>query len=53
MHHRQHSLPVTMAQYEALPEKDGIISDRAMDAFECGRPAGIKYNGIGPLPAKT
>jgi len=35
-----------MAEYEALPEEDGIVSDRAMDAFECGRPAGIKRHGM-------
>lgn len=46
MHHCQHSLPLTMAQYEALPEKDGIIPDSAMDAFECGRPAAIKHHSI-------
>lgn len=46
MHHCQHPLPLTMAEYEALPEKDGMIPDHAMDAFECGRPAGIKMLGI-------
>ena len=46
MHHCQSSLPLTMAEYDALPDRDGIISDRAMDAFECGRPAGIRHHGM-------
>jgi hypothetical protein len=46
MHHCQSSLPLTLGEYEALLDRDGIISDRAMDAFQCGRPAGIKYNGM-------
>jgi hypothetical protein len=45
MHCCQASLPLTMAEYEALPDRDGIISDRAMDAYECGRPAVIRHNG--------
>lgn len=45
MHCCQASLPLNMAKYEALPDRDGIIPDRAMDAYECGRPAVIKHNG--------
>ena len=46
MQHCQHPLPLSMAEYEALPDRDGIISDRAMDTFECRRPAGIKHHGM-------
>lgn len=46
MHHCQHPLPLTMAEYDALPEEDGIIPDRAMAAFDCGRPAAIKHHGM-------
>jgi hypothetical protein len=46
MHHCQHSSPLTTAEYEALPDKDGIIPDCAMEAFECGRPTGIKHHGM-------
>lgn len=46
MQHCQHPLPLTMSTYEALPDDDGIIPDPAMDAFECGRPAGIKHEGM-------
>jgi hypothetical protein len=45
MHHCQHPLPLTMGEYESLPDVDGIIPDRAMDAFDCGRPAGIRMCG--------
>jgi hypothetical protein len=37
---------LTMAEYDALPSIHGIIPDRAMDAFECGGPAGIKHHGM-------
>jgi hypothetical protein len=45
MHCCQASLPLTTAEYQDLPDDDGIIPDRAMDAYECGRPAAIKHNG--------
>lgn len=47
MHYCEHSLALTAAEYEVLPaDKDGMIPDHAMDAFECGRPAGIKRDGM-------
>ena len=46
MHHCQHPVPLTMAEYDALPDKDGIIPDWAMDAFQCARPAGIRHHGM-------
>lgn len=46
MHHCQNSLPLTMAEYKSLPDDDGIIRDCAMDAYQCGRPAGIKLHGM-------
>jgi hypothetical protein len=45
MHCCQASLPLTTAEYADLPDDDGIILDRAMDAYDCGRPAVIKHNG--------
>ncbi len=35
MHCCQASLPLTMAEYEDLPDRDGIIPGRAMYAYEC------------------
>jgi hypothetical protein len=35
-----------MTEYAALPDDDGIIPDYAMDAFECGSPAGIRHDGM-------
>lgn len=46
MHHCQYPIPLTMIEYEALPDDDGIIPDCAMHAYECGRPAGIKHHGM-------
>jgi hypothetical protein len=46
MHHCQNPLPLTMAEYQAFPEADGITPDRMLDAYECGRPAGIKHHGM-------
>lgn len=46
MHHCEHSLRLTMTEYAALPDDDGIIPDYAMDAFECGSPAGIRHDGM-------
>lgn len=48
MRHCEHPLPLTMAEYEALPhDGDGIIRDHVLDAaYTCGRPVGIRHNGM-------
>lgn len=46
MHDCEHPMTLSIAEYAALPDDHGIIPDRAMDAYECGRPAGIKHHGV-------
>ena len=46
MHYCEHSVPVTAEDYMALPDVDGIITPEGMEAFECGRPAGIRAFGM-------
>jgi hypothetical protein len=46
MHFCQHPLPVSYEDYVCLPDLDGIITPTGMDAFECGRPAGIRMFGM-------
>lgn|GEM_PF-5698682 len=45
-HRCEHSVPVSFEDYMRLPDIDGIITPAGMDAFECGRPAGIRMFGI-------
>jgi hypothetical protein len=42
----EHSVPVSYEDYMRLPDIDGIITPAGMDAFECGRPTGIKMFGM-------
>jgi hypothetical protein len=46
MHYCQHSLPVSYEDYMCSPDIDGIITSAGMEAFECGRPAGIRMFGM-------
>jgi hypothetical protein len=45
-HYCQHPKPVSYLDYINLPEINGIITSAGMDAFLCGRPAGIRMFGI-------
>ncbi|HYA42380.1 MAG TPA: hypothetical protein VEF34_13825 [Syntrophobacteraceae bacterium] len=46
MHFCEHSVPVTIEDYMALPDVDGIITPAGMEAFVCGRPARIRAFGM-------
>jgi len=45
-HFCEHSVPVSFVDYISLPDIDGIITPAGMDAFVCGRPAGIRAFGV-------
>jgi hypothetical protein len=46
MNYCQHHKPVSYLDYMDLPDIDGIITPLGMDAFTCGRPAGIRLFGV-------